>query len=103
MACKDWEFYINALQHFQVQDAVLCGFQGQMGGVAFAAVVVLGIINLPIYIRQGSVVGPVVLTLVIGGVILAETAAMVQGLVLFAVLVVLGLGPVLVLRRIDLV
>lgn len=103
MACTDYDgHFIDALDAgtMAVRDAVLCPYQMSMGGVVFATLVVMGVINMPIYIRTQSVIIPFVVTTVLAGIVLSQTAAMMQGLVVVVALFVLGLGPVLVLKRI---
>lgn len=101
MACKDYTWLIDALHHGMFRDAFLCPFQTTMGGTAFAAFVMLGVINMPIYIKQGSALGPFVLTLLIGGLVFTQIAALGQALLTVLILFVVGLGPILVLRRVQ--
>lgn len=103
MACTDYpnEEFWRAIGDLMVRDAVLCPFQAQMGGVVFATFVILGMINLPIYIRQDNVVGPFVLTLLLGGILVPQMSSLGQGLVIGIGLFVIGLGPILVLRRVQ--
>lgn len=104
MACSSYTGamkWVEAIHQEAFRDFILCPWQDTMGGPAFAAFVVLGLINLPIYNRTGSALIPFVLTLVIGGVVLTQMAALSQSLVITVVLLVIGLGPVLVLRRVQ--
>lgn len=104
MACKDYNTWMGIIEAFHneaFRDAFLCPFQTTMGGTAFAAFVLLGVINMPIYIKQGSALGPFVLTLLIGGLVFTQIAAVGQALLTVIVLFVIGLGPILVLRRIQ--
>jgi len=101
MACTDYTWLIDALHQGQFRDAFLCPYQTTMGGTAFAAFVLLGVINMPIYIKQGSALGPFVLTLLIGGLVFTQIAALGQALLTVLILFVVGLGPVLVLRRVQ--
>lgn len=84
-----------------VRDAALCTFQVPMGGVAFATVVIGGMINIPLYNQTGGILMPFVVTLIISGIILATASALLQQLVLILVLFTLGLGPVLALKAIS--
>lgn len=104
LACSDYST-INAslISDENFQDAVICAYTVKQGLTlpGFAAIIMLGIINLPVYITQESVMGPFVLTLIVGGVLLSSVAGFVQGLAVVLILFVLGLGPVLVFRRLD--
>lgn len=103
MACSDYpdgELW-RALGEYAFRDAVLCGYQNQISMVVFATILVLGVVNVPIYIRQDSALVPAILTLVLGGVFVVELVPMAQAMVVFVLLMIFGLGPVLVLRRIQ--
>lgn len=101
MACSDWDLYVNALDagNMAVRDAILCPFQDSMGGMVFATIVIVGIIGLPIYARQQSIIIPFVLVMILGGILLTQIVAMGQMLIAVVVLLVLGAGPVILLRR----
>lgn len=102
MACSDWNGnWYEALSNFAFRDAVLCPYQDTMGQAVFASMVVLGIINMPIYVRTQSAIIPIIITTAISGIVLVELAANAQTLVLVGLLMAIGLGPVLVLRRIQ--
>lgn len=99
MACSDYQDPIEAITQVNPVDAALCPWDASVGLVVFSTLVVMGVINIPIYLRQDSAVTPVMLTLIISGLVLSFTASMAQGIVAAALLLVLGIGPVLVLRR----
>lgn len=102
MACKDHSRWIDALDAgtMAVRDAVLCPYQESIGGIVFATVVMLGVINVPIYVRQESPLIPMVITLSLAGIWVTEAAGIAQTLVGVVVLLGIGLGPVLLLRRV---
>lgn len=101
MACTDYaEINVSLLEQAAFRDAVICAYGDQLTVPIFAAMVVLGVFNLPIYIRQDSVLVPFAITLVIGGVIISSVASMLQSIMITLLLFVFGLGPVLVLRRV---
>lgn len=85
------------------QDAVICTYTLKQGLTlpGFATIVLLGVINLPIYIRQESALMPFVLTIILGGVLLNSASGVVQGLSTLLVLLAFGLGPILLLKRAD--
>lgn len=101
MACSDYDLWIEALSasEMAVRDAVLCPFQTSMGGTVFATLVLFGIVGVPMYIRQGSVIIPFVLVLLISGVLLSQIVAMGQTLIIVTILLVFGVVPVILLRR----
>lgn len=108
LACGD---YANAdainvsttIGNENFRDAVICSYTIKQGLTlpGFAAIVLVGVVNLPIYIRQESALIPFVLTLILGGVLLDSATGFVQGMGTLLVLLLFGLGPVLLLRRVD--
>lgn len=102
MACSDWSGnWYEALSNFAFRDAALCPYQESLGGVVFASILIIGVVNLPIYIRQQSAIIPIIITTSVGGIVLVELSANAQTLVLVTLLMVISLGPILVLRRIQ--
>lgn len=105
MACSDYADgeWINALDAgvMGVRDAVLCPYTDSMGTMVFATIVMIGIVNLPIYVRQESMIMPFGLTLVVGGIWVTAASGLAQTLAGVVVLFVVGLGPVLVLWRLS--
>lgn len=100
MTCKEWAGdWAQALTEMAIRDAILCPYQTSIGGPMFAGLVLLGVINLPIYIRTGGVIIPFVITLVIGGLVITQTASIVQGIIITTILLAIGLGPIVLLRR----
>lgn len=91
----------NTLEGDHFLDAGVCPYADLLTMPIFAAFVVLGMVNLPIYVRQDSLLVPLVVTTIIGGVVLTQVAGILQTLITLALLLTLGLGPVLVLRRIQ--
>lgn len=104
MACTDYGGdWIEALDvgTMAVQDAVLCPYQTTMGGVVFATFVILGLVNIPIYSRQQSVLVPMIVTLSVGGVVLSQVNSLFLGILTVVLLLLFGIGPLLVLRRLQ--
>lgn len=105
MACADYTIVnvTNTIGQANFQDAVICAYAVEQGltVAGFGTIVLLGAVNLPIYIRQESAVIPFVLSMILGGILLDSTAGFVQGMTVLLVLLVFGLGPVLLLRRVD--
>lgn len=81
-------------------DAVVCPYAGVIGEI-FAFSVVIVAINSALYARQQRLVGPAAVTLVTGGAWLSLTAGGLQGAVQAGILVLIGIGPVLLIRRLD--
>lgn len=104
MACSDYAGkWYKALDPdtMAIRDAVLCGFQDQFTGPLFAALIVMGMVNVPIYIRTQSPAIPFVITLTVGGVMLTQLASVAQAILLVGLLVLFGIVPVLILRRLN--
>lgn len=104
LACADHEV-INAslLSDASFKDAVVCAYTVRSGLTmpVFGAIVMLGIFNLPIYIRQESVLIPFVLSMVLSGILLSSVSNILQGILIVVVLLVIGVGPILLLKRAD--
>ena len=81
-------------------DGVVCPYS-QVIGETFAFGLVLIGINVALYARQDRLIMPVVVTLVTGGAWISLAPGAVAGAVQAGVLVMLGIGPVLLIRRLD--
>jgi len=101
MSCTDWNGdYLDALAEFAFRDALLCPYQTSIGGPEFATLI-FGAIGMALMIRQGSVAIPAVILVVTGGVFVTQIAGLAVGFVTALVLGVLGLAPVLLLRKLS--
>lgn len=89
----------NTLGEDHFFDAAVCPYADLMTLPIFAAFFFVGVVNVPIYIRQESIVTPFVITMVAGGVVLTFMAGILQTIATAVVLFTLGLGPVLLIRR----
>lgn len=98
--CPDAANVSNTLSESRFLDAAVCPYSQRLTMPIFAAFVMVGIVNLPIYIKQDSVMIPFVLTLVVGGVVLSTVASILQGIAVTLLLFTIGIGPILVLRRV---
>jgi hypothetical protein len=101
MACSDYSVWWKFLEEMQLRDAALCPYQDTMGMPLFATLVLLGMVNVPMYIKTDSIGVPLVVTIIISGVVLAAATSIFQGMVLAALLFAGGIGPVLLLRRVQ--
>lgn len=89
----------NTLEEDRFFDSAICPYVDLLTLPIFAAFFFIGIVNVPIYIRQESIITPFVITLVTGGVVLTFVAGILQTIAVTVILLVLGLGPVLLIRR----
>lgn len=98
MSCSQYTDGVDALKQYMFHDAVACFYTDQVGTAA-TGLFTFGAISLAFYIRTGGITMPVILTLIAGGILLPflpGAATQVAGVILlFAV----GIGPVLILRR----
>jgi len=96
MACDDHDNLWEALEpgSFSPYDFAVCPYNEALSAPIFAMVVLVGVVNLPIYIRQDSMLIPFVLTLALGGLVLGQAAAPAQAAIVVVVLLLVGLGPV---------
>ncbi len=100
MACSDYTYWTDALEQWAFQDAILCPYQTTMDSLLFGLLVV-GSINMALYAKQESVLLPLVVTMLTGSILLVEVAGVFTALVRVGLLFLVGLGPVLLLRRAE--
>lgn len=101
MTCTEWNGdYLDALSEFAFRDALLCPYQTSLGGPEFATLV-FGAVGMAYMIRQGSLVIPAVIMVATGGAFVSQVAGIAVGFVVTVILVMFGLGPVLVLRKMS--
>lgn len=93
----------NTLEKMRLRDAVVCSYavEGGLTVPIFGAAIMLGVFNLPIYIKQESAAVPFVVSLIIGGIILTTVASIAQAIAVSLILFGIGLGPILVLKRLE--
>lgn len=107
LACTDYPDGVNVSNTLdaaggpKVIDAVNCVYAEQLTLPIYAALVVVGVFNLPIYIKQDSVLIPFVITLAIGGVVIQSISGIVVQIAVLLIMFTIGIGPVLLLRRIQ--
>lgn len=100
MACKDYNGeYWKALEAFDIQGTVMCPFWDLFGGNLFLAFFLVGLVNIPIYSKTGSVLGPFTVTVIIGSVFFSQAGSVLSGLGVALLLFVLGFAPVLAIKR----
>lgn len=92
--------WIEALSDWAFADAILCPFQTTIGGPQFATLII-GVVGMAYMIRQGSLGIAAVVMVVAGGVFISQVAAPAVGIITVVVLTLLGLIPVLVVRRMS--
>lgn len=93
----DW---IQAWSEFAFREAVVCPYTTNFGGL-FVGLIVIGSINAALYAKQESVLLPTVVTLLTGGAWLSQVSGVMSSVVVLMLLFTLGIGPVLVLRRLE--
>lgn len=98
MACEDYTSIWEPIAQMAVKDAAFCPYHDTMGAIAFATIVMFGVIFVPMTIRQDSYITPLVVAIIIGGVIMTSMAAMGQGIVTLALLVGLPIALLLLIR-----
>lgn len=99
MACSDYNGdFLEALLSEEFRDAVLCPYQEAMGGPLFALVIYSSILS-HIYIRTESVLIPVVLSILTGGIASAYVSPIGTQVLTFLLLFVGGVVPVMVIKR----
>jgi hypothetical protein len=91
--------YWKALKNRDIVDVVLCPYFDIFGGELFYAIFLVGLINIPVYSRTGSILGPFTVTVLVGSVFFAGAGSMLTGLGTVLLLFVLGFAPILVIKR----
>lgn len=95
MACPDGryaaEMFNEAMQNFELWDAIICSYAGPTSSLVVGTVLYSGI-GLNIFLRQGSVIIPFVLVLILGGTILGQMFGVISS---FAALVILIVPPLI--------
>lgn len=98
MSCDQWNTLIDALQNFAFHDAIACKYTNEVGTLV-TGMFVFGPINVAIYVRSGGITLPIVLTLILGGITLPLMPGSASAIALVILLVGIGVGPPLMLRR----
>lgn len=97
-ACGDYDSYVDMWEAYAFRDAVACPFVDSVGAL-FAGLIIFGAINTTLYVKQESPVLPIVSTLLTGGATLPMVSSIADGLIVVVLLLAVGIGPVLVIRR----
>jgi hypothetical protein len=101
LACSDYSGdWLEAWRQFAVRDAIACPFTAEVGSLFVGLLIVAGI-NTTLYSRQGSIAIPAVVTLVTGGAWLTQVSGIASAFVVFVLLMLAGIAPVVVIRRIE--
>lgn len=104
MACKDFTGadypWLDALMQFNFRDAVLCPYQMTIGGPEFATLI-LGAVGISYMIKQDSIGIAAVIAIICGGVFISQVDSYATAFVTIGVLVLFGLVPVLLVRRMS--
>lgn len=99
MACSDYNGdFLEAMVQEEFRDAILCPYQESLGGPLFA-MIIYGAITAHIYIRTGSALLPFILSILVGGIAFTQVPSPAAATMTFVLLVLGGIVPVLVIRR----
>jgi hypothetical protein len=83
-----------------IMDAMFSVYQGQMGGLVWG-LLVWGGTSMMLYARQDSIIIPLSLTLLLGGIVITTVPSVAVALFVVVLLFVGGIGPILVLKRLG--
>ena len=100
MACSDYDTYLEFMQNEQFFEAVYCVF-GDSVGVLLFPLLVWGAMGSALYIFSGSLIMPLVLTIILGGVLVIQLPAGPVQFVAAVVLFGIALGGYALVRRLD--
>lgn len=100
MACSDYSqpVFFDAISEFAARDAFLCDLQLTFGGPEFA-LLFFGVVSVGLYRETGDVIMPAVVAIIIGGRAMSEIASLGLDYLTITLLVVVGVGPVWLLRK----
>ena len=100
MACSDYDTYLEFMQNEQFFEAVYCVF-GDSVGVLLFPLLVWGAMGSALYIFSGSLIMPLVLTIILGGVVVVQLPAGPIQFVAAVVLFGIALGGYALVRRLE--
>jgi hypothetical protein len=100
MACGDYDTYVAFIRNEQFFDAVYCVF-GDSVGVLLFPLVVWGALGSALYIYSGSLIMPLVLTIILGGVVVVQLPAGPVQFVAAVVLFGIALAGYALVRRLE--
>lgn len=104
MACPSGRFsaelFNEAMSNFELWDAVICPFAGPTSMLLVGTVIYSGI-GLNIFLRQGSVIIPFVLALILGGTVVGQTIGVISSFVAMIILIVPPLIISLLIFTVD--
>lgn len=96
MACPSGRFgpdlFEAAFSNFDLWEAMICPFAGPTSMLIVGTILYSGV-GLNIFLRQGSVIVPFILALILGGTILGQTIGVISS---FAALLILIVPPLIV-------
>jgi hypothetical protein len=84
----------------QIMDAMFSVYQGELGGVVWG-LLVWGGMSMSLYARQDSVIIPLALTLLLGGIVITTVPSPAVALFVVVLLFVGGIAPILILKRLG--
>lgn len=73
--CRGDKGFVEYLTDFQFWKAFVCPYANNMGGLLVVGTLFYFGLAAPIYITTGSIIMPLVLLLLVGGAVMAQTAA----------------------------
>jgi hypothetical protein len=100
MACSDYNTYWEFMANWQFFDAVYCLYGEQVGFFLFP-LLAYGALATALYIFAGSLIMPLVLTIILGGVVVAQLPPGPVRLVGIVVLFAVALGGYLLVQRLE--
>lgn len=100
MPCSDYNTYWEFLYNFQFYDAVYCLFTGEVG-LYLAPLIIFGSLGVAFYMYADSLIMPLVLSMILGGVIVVQLPPGPVRLIGVTVLFGVGFGGYLIVRRLE--
>lgn len=91
----------NTLDSNHFLDAAICPGANRLTLPIYGSLIVMGVINIPMYIRTDSIAVPLVVTVIAAGVLIQFVSSIFQLLFLLVIIFVFGLGPIAIIKRFE--
>jgi hypothetical protein len=100
MSCSQYTALHDALAQYEFADAISCTFT-EPAGTLVTGMLVFGALTTSLGIRTDGIAMPAAITLLTGGILLPFLPGAATQIATVILLVVVGIGPVIMLRRLS--
>jgi hypothetical protein len=100
MACTDYPEYWQFLANFQFFDAIYCPFADLVGPLLFP-LLVFGGLGVALYVYSNSLIMPLTLSIILGGVVVVQLPSGPVRLIGIVVLFGVGMAGYMLVQRLE--